>query len=88
MGTDGGAGTGAADDRLTDVAVLAIEGMHCQSCAGLIEETLVEDLGVARAVVDLGAARATVRYDPAVHRLDDLCAAVTAAGYRATPVRS
>ncbi|MGH9092344.1 MAG: heavy-metal-associated domain-containing protein [Acidimicrobiales bacterium] len=88
MGTDGGAGTGTAGGRPTDVAVLAIEGMHCPSCAALIEETLVEDLGVARAAVDLDAARATVRYDPAVHRLDDLCAAVTAAGYPATPVRS
>ncbi len=69
----------------TVTVVLAIEGMHCESCVALIEETLVEDLGVARASVDLESARATVAYDPALHTVDDLCAAVVAAGYEATP---
>ncbi len=68
------------------VAVLAIEGMHCGSCAALVEETLVEDLGVARADVDLESGRATVAYDPALFAVADLCDAVVAAGYTATPV--
>lgn len=70
------------------MAVLAIEGMHCASCAALIEETLVEDLGAARAEVDLESGRATVHYDPSQHREADLCDAVAAAGYTATLVAS
>jgi len=67
-------------------ALLAVEGMHCGSCVALIEETLVEDLGVPSAEVDLAAGRAEVTYDPSTHTVDDLCAAVAAAGYRATPI--
>jgi copper chaperone CopZ len=68
------------------VAVLAVEGMHCGSCVALVEETLVEDLGVSRAAVDLESGRATVAYDPARFTVADLCDAVAAAGYTATPV--
>ncbi len=64
-------------------AVLAIEGMHCGSCSALIEETLVEDLGVLEAHVDLDAGRATVVFDATVHSVADLCDAVAAAGYTA-----
>lgn len=67
-------------------AVLAIDGMHCGSCAALVEETLLEDLGVVAVKVDLGAHRASVTYDPSVHTLDDLCQAVAAAGYEAHAV--
>lgn len=84
MGTEvGGAGDdGAPRDA---VAVLAIDGMHCASCVALIEETLVEDLGVAAAEVDLATGRATVTYDPTEHHVADLCDAVAAAGYVAVP---
>jgi len=68
------------------VAVLSVEGMHCGSCVALIEETLVEDLGVEAAEVDLQSGRATVTFDPARHSVDDLCAAVVAAGYEASPL--
>lgn len=70
------------------VAVLAIEGMHCGSCVALIEEALVEDLGVVRADVDLQSGQATVHYDPTQQRLADLCDAVAAAGYAASPIDS
>ena len=69
-------------------AVLEIEGMHCGSCSALIEETLVEDLGVASAHVDLEARRATVTFDPSVHSVADLCDAVAAAGYSAAAVEA
>lgn len=77
--------TEAGSNQL-QMAVLAVEGMHCASCAALIEETLVEDLGVSRAEVDLGTARAVVVYDASRHTTDDLCNAVLAAGYSATVV--
>jgi copper chaperone CopZ len=51
----------------------------------LVTETLTEDLGVVDAVVNLEAGEAVVTYDPARHTVDDLCAAITASGYSATP---
>lgn len=69
-------------------AVLEIDGMHCGSCSALIEETLIEDLGVAGAHVDLDARRATVTFDPSVHSVTDLCDAVAAAGYHAAVVEA
>ena len=77
-------GEGAGGSDVT--TVLAVEGMHCQSCVVLIEETLVEDLGVVAASVDLDGARATVTYDPTRLSVADLCDAVVAAGYTAVPV--
>lgn len=67
---------------------LVVEGMHCQSCAALIEETLVRDRRVRTATVDLDRARASVVFDASALSVDELCAAVTGVGYRATPVTS
>ena len=74
-------------ERATATVVLQVVGMHCGSCTALVEETLVEDLGVVSAVAELRSGRATVTYDPSVHSVDDLCAAVLAAGYEARPDR-
>jgi Cu+-exporting ATPase len=68
------------------VVVLAVEGMHCGSCAALIEETLAEQTGVTSASVDLDAARAVIGFDPSQIDVDELTAAVVEAGYAATPV--
>ncbi len=65
---------------------LLVGGMHCQSCAALIEETLTGDLSVEHAKVDLEGARASVTYDPTTLTVGDLCAAVTGIGYTATPL--
>ncbi len=64
---------------------LVVRGMHCPSCAALIEETLTADPAVRSATVDLEAARASVTYDPAALTVEDLCAAVAGVGYSATP---
>lgn len=95
MGPDGGGHGGhggrgeeagaTGPDGGTEV-VLVVEGMHCPSCAALVREVLVEDVGVLHAAVDLGTGRATVRFDPAVHGVDDLCAGVASAGYAARPL--
>lgn len=68
--------------------VLEVAGMHCGSCVALIEETLLEDLGVLRARVELESSLATVTYDPTTHSVDDVCAAVAAAGYAARPTEA
>ena len=65
------------------VAELTVEGMHCQSCASLIEEVLLDDPCVEGAMVDLGAARAVVTYRPAMTSIDRLCELVAASGYQA-----
>ncbi len=65
---------------------LAIDGMHCGSCAALIEEVLCEQPGVESASVDLDDARAFVAFDPALLGVDELRSLVAAAGYGATPV--
>jgi cation transport ATPase len=67
---------------------LVVEGMHCQSCAALIEETLVRDSRVRTATVDLDQARASVVFDASALSVDELCAAVASVGYQATPVTS
>jgi copper chaperone CopZ len=61
---------------------VAITGMHCSSCALLIEETLQVD-GVQEATVDLDQARARVTYDSALISPGALCALVAEAGYHA-----
>jgi copper chaperone CopZ len=66
--------------------VLDVVGMHCQSCASLIEETLVRDPGVRLVSVDLEAGRASVVYDPHAVTVADVCASVTSVGYGAEPV--
>ena len=63
---------------------LAVEGMHCASCAALIEEVLGEVPAVRSASVDLEAGRASVTFDPSAYSVDDARAAITAAGYQAT----
>ena len=68
------------------MAELRIDGMHCESCVALIEEALAEQTGVTSAAVELGSARAVVGFDPALVGVDQLVAAVTAAGYSASPL--
>jgi copper chaperone len=73
-----------ADDTAT--AELAVDGMHCNSCVALIEETLTEQVGVTSASVDLDSARAVIDYDPSLLGVDDLRSTIAEAGYSATPV--
>jgi copper chaperone CopZ len=67
---------------------LAVLGMHCRSCALLIEETLLAEPGVHEATVDLDGARAAVSFGPSMTSVEALCAAVAGAGYQATPLAS
>lgn len=68
---------------MTDRAVLSISGMHCSSCAALITRKLKKTPGVEEANVNFASARAHVRYDAAKVKVNDLLAAVKAAGYSA-----
>lgn len=61
---------------------LAIYGMHCSSCAGLIEKQLSKVAGVEKANVNFSAEKALVNTNGNVETAD-LIRAVKKAGYRA-----
>lgn len=66
-------------------ARLKVAGMTCANCQRHVGEALRAVPGVASAQVDLLFHRAVVSYDPARASVDDLVAAVRAAGYDAAP---
>ena len=63
---------------------LALSGMHCTSCAGLIEKALKKVLGVKEASVNFAAEKATVTYDEGEAGEEDLINAVKKTGYGAS----
>lgn len=60
-----------------------ITGMHCASCAGVIEKQLKQVLGVTKASVNFAAEKALVSFDAGSVQADELLRAVKKAGYRA-----
>ncbi|WP_109483052.1 heavy metal translocating P-type ATPase [Paraburkholderia sp. C35] len=64
---------------------LAIGGMTCAACSGRVEKALARIPGVTSASVNLATEKATITTSGAVG-IDQLIAAVTKAGYQATPL--
>lgn len=62
---------------------LSLYGMHCSSCAGLIERQLKKVPGVTKANANYAAEKATVNYDANLSNENLLLEAVKKAGYRA-----
>lgn len=60
-----------------------IIGMHCASCARLIERQLKKTPGVSEAAVNYGSEQASVEFDASVATPNALAGAVAAAGYKA-----
>src|SRR3954470_9883964 len=79
--------TDAPATEATASCTLDIGGMTCASCVGRVEKALNRVDGVTGAEVNLAPEVATVRFDPAQVGLEELAAAVTRAGYTATPRR-
>jgi Cu+-exporting ATPase len=73
---------------LTQCLTLDVEGMHCASCTGRVAAALESVPGVVRAGVNLATSRASVVIDPARVRVEQLAAAVGAAGYKASLAES
>jgi P-type Cu+ transporter len=69
-------------ERPAERVRLDLEGMSCASCAARIERKLNTLEGV-EATVNYATDQAAVTYDPTVVAVDDLVAAVEAAGYHA-----
>src|SRR3990172_11605971 len=64
-------------------ATFPIVGMHCASCAKLIERHLQSTPGIETVQVNYGAESAIVDYDPKVSSTDRIGKAVASIGYRA-----
>lgn len=63
---------------------LAISGMHCSSCANIIERQLKKVAGVSEARVNFASEKASIVYDPSMTQITDLKDAVAKAGYTAS----
>ena len=74
-----------ASGRPLAETTLALSGLHCAACSGLIEQALHAVGGVQQATVSAASERATVVWDPAHTRPSALIAAVRGAGYDAVP---
>lgn len=66
---------------------LDISGMHCSSCASLIERSLKKVPGVASATVNFASEKASIIFDERAASSDTLVSAVKSAGYQATILR-
>ncbi|MFA6475681.1 MAG: heavy metal translocating P-type ATPase [Patescibacteria group bacterium] len=65
---------------------LSLTGMHCASCANIIERSLKKVPGVQQASVNFAAEKALVTYDETSASKQQLIAAVAKAGYKAQEV--
>ena len=65
-------------------AELHIDGMHCDSCAALIKETLEETAGVESADVNFGGKTAVVDFDQNVVQQKTIIKKIQDLGYQAT----
>jgi len=63
---------------------LAVSGMHCVSCAKIIEKKLQKVAGVKEANVNFTAEKARIIFDGSKANTDDLISAIVSAGYKAT----
>ncbi|MFH1207365.1 MAG: heavy metal translocating P-type ATPase [Patescibacteria group bacterium] len=63
--------------------ILSLRGMHCASCAQLIERRLKKTPGVIKASVNYGTERAHIVFEPVKTSLQNLVNNVEAAGYGA-----
>ncbi len=65
---------------------LSLIGMHCSSCANIIERNLKKVPGVNQANVNFAAEKAQITFDPSKAKMADLLGAVQKAGYKAEEV--
>ncbi len=66
----------------TERVVVAIEGMHCGSCASGIKAMLKRTPGVVAAEVNFESKEANVEYDPAGTSREKIVEAITNMGYK------
>ncbi len=64
---------------------LNVTGMHCGSCALLIDETLAEISGVTASSTSFDEGRTVVDHDPGLAPVELLAAEISKLGYKAEP---
>lgn len=80
-----GALSSAGYPARTAQTTLAIDGMHCASCVGRVEDSLTATPGVLSATVNLATRTAQVTYPSGSTTPADLARTATRAGYPARP---
>lgn len=78
----------ATDNKTNQRTSLSLFGMHCSSCANIIERSLKKVPGVKQASVNFAAEKASIIYDEAQVKPQALIEAVARAGYKAEAVDS
>lgn len=63
---------------------LQVSGMHCASCAIIIDKNLRKKEGVTNSNVNFSTSKATIEFDDTKVKEDDLISAVKSAGYGAS----
>jgi Cu+-exporting ATPase len=75
--------TPAAVANVNQRTSLSLFGMHCSSCANIIERSLKKVPGVKQANVNFAAEKASIIYDESQTKVPTLIEAVVKAGYKA-----
>lgn len=70
----------------TTTHVFRVDGMHCGSCALLIDDTLEDLPGVRATQTMMKQGRSTVELDVSQSSSEDVITAIEALGYRASPL--
>jgi Cu+-exporting ATPase len=80
--------TAVAEPTQTGEARMSLNvfGMHCASCAGLIERALKKLPGMKEAHVNYGSEKAHIVYEAGMITLDQIQAVIKKAGYRAETI--
>lgn len=75
--------TAIATPNTNDKTKLSLTGMHCASCANIIERSLRKTPGVKNAYVNFAAEKANITFDNTSTQISDLIKAIEKAGYGA-----
>jgi copper chaperone len=70
----------------TTTYVFQVEGMHCGSCALLIDDTLEDLPGVYNTQTTMKQGRSTVELDASQSSPEDVIRAIEELGYSASPL--
>ena len=68
---------------MTEKIILSISGMHCNSCAKIIETTLEEKEGVSSISVNYDSRKAFLEFDQQKTNLDYIKSEIETLGYNA-----
>ena len=67
---------------------LSLFGMHCASCAAIIEKSLKKAPGVVQANINFAAEKASIVFDPQKTNIKTLLSVISVAGYRGEEINT